>query len=383
VLLITDGEELGLTGAFNFFAHDMAERRGAGPDPLARRIGVVLNMEARGGGGRAFMFETGPNNGRLIALYGRHAQRPSSTSLAVYLYSIMNNATDFSVSRMAGIPGLNWAFIGRPGQYHHASSTPEALDQGSLQHMGDQVLPVTLALLSAQPLPPPAPNAVYSDVLGSVLVAYPPWAGWLVLAASLALAAAAWRRPPPWREVLRGVLGAVGLLLLSALALRLTFLAASSAGRRALLENFGLYEIALGLACAASAWLVFGLLARGRERSVSGVWLGFVLLGLLLTTALQLLEPTTAHVAGWPTLLACAAAAVAARRPDGALGLTAIAAASALTLGQLGEWAHGIALGVGDYLPEPLALFALLSVLPLAPLLLMAVTPRKAALTNP
>jgi hypothetical protein len=372
VLLITDGEELGLLGAFNFFPHDKSERRGAGPDPLARRIGMVLNMEARGGGGRAFMFETGPNNGRLITLYGREAARPSSTSLAVYLYSIMNNATDFSVTKMAAIPGLNWAFIGRPAQYHDPSSTPEALDQGSLQHMGDQVLPVTRALLDAERLPPPAPNAVYSDVLGIFLLAYPAWAGWLVLAAALVLAAVAWRRPPPWRDVLRGFVGAVGLLLLCAMVLRLSFMIGALGGRRVLLDNFGVYEVGLGLACALAAGLVLGFLARGRERSISGVWLGFVLLGLLLTAALQLLEPTTAHTVAWPTLLACGAATVAARRPDSPAGLLAVAAASALTLGQVGEWAHGIVLGVGDYLPEPLALFAVLAALPLAPLALLS-----------
>ncbi|MDP8915790.1 MAG: M28 family peptidase, partial [Pseudomonadota bacterium] len=135
VILITDGEELGLSGAFNFFPHDFPERRGAPPDPLSRRLGAVLNMEARGGGGRAFMFETSPNNAGWVRLYGREAQRPSSTSLAVYVYSIMRNATDFSVSNYgAKIPGLNWAFIGRPAQYHQPSSTPENLDQGSVQH---------------------------------------------------------------------------------------------------------------------------------------------------------------------------------------------------------------------------------------------------------
>ena len=372
VLLITDGEEMGLSGAFNLFPHDDPERRTTPPDRIARRLGVVLNMEARGGGGRAFMFETSPGNAGLVALYGREAARPSSTSLAVYVYSIMSNATDFSVARMAGIPGLNWAFIGRPAQYHQPSSTPENLDQGSVQHMGDQVLPVARALLDGERLPPAAPDLVYSDLLGSVLLAYPQWAGWLVLAAALALTALAWRRPPPWRDVGAGVLGALGLLILAGLALRLTFMVAALGGREALLENFGLYEVALAAACALAVLIMFTLLARRRERSASGVWLGFILVALLITAALQLLEPTTAHTAAWPTLLACAAAAVSARRPEAPLSLAVTAGAAALVLGQVGEWAHVIALGVGDYLPEPLALFTVLTVLPLAPLLMEA-----------
>ncbi|MBW3617979.1 MAG: M20/M25/M40 family metallo-hydrolase [Proteobacteria bacterium] len=376
VLLITDGEELGLLGAADFFG----QGRGAGgetpPDPLARRIGLVLNMEARGGGGRAFMFETGPNNGRLVSLYGREAVGPSSSSLAVYLYGIMNNATDFSVARQAGIPGLNWAFIGRPAQYHDPSSTAEALDGGSVQHIGQQVLPVARSLLDSAQLPPPAPNAVYSDVLGLFLLAYPPWVGWLVLAAALGLAALAWRRPPPAGEVALGLVGGLVLLVLTAVALRLTFLVGSLAGRRALLENFGLYELALAAACVLPALLIFARLARRRERSVSGLWLGFVLLGLLLTAALQILAPTTAHTVAWPTLLACAAAVFAARAPDAPVALLVATAASALVIGQVGAWSHGVALGVGDFLPEPLAAFALLVWLPLAPLLLTALRPR-------
>jgi len=372
VLLITDGEELGLLGAYNFFDHPLGERRGAPSDPLARRIGVVLNMEARGGGGRSFMFETSDRNGALVGLYGREAVRPSSTSLAVYLYGLMPNATDFTVARHAGVPGLNWAFIGRPAQYHEPSSTPENLDVGSLQHTGDQVLPVARALLEAERLPPPAANAVYSDVLGTFLVAYPPWVGWLVLAAALALTAIAWRRPPRLVDAALGFVGAVGVLVLSGLALRGMSLAVAGLGPETLLENFALLELGLALACTLAVLAVFALLGRARRASVSGVWFGFVLFGLLATVVLQRLEPVTAHTVAWPLLVTCAAAAVAARRPDSPVALAAVAAASALVIGQVGEWAHGVALGVGVFLPEPLAAFALLATLPLAPLLLLS-----------
>ena len=40
IVLLTDGEELGLQGAKQFFAGD----------PLLPRIGAIINMEARGGG---------------------------------------------------------------------------------------------------------------------------------------------------------------------------------------------------------------------------------------------------------------------------------------------------------------------------------------------
>ena len=46
IVLMTDGEEKGLCGAVAFF----------GRSPLARRVGFVVNMEGRGGGGRAALF---------------------------------------------------------------------------------------------------------------------------------------------------------------------------------------------------------------------------------------------------------------------------------------------------------------------------------------
>ena len=140
VFLFTDAEEIGLYGARAFF-----EKL-----PLAKRIGFVVNMEARGGGGRALMFETGDDNGQTIGLFARNAVRPSSNSLAVFVYEHMPNGTDFTHAREAGIQGLNFAFIGRPAQYHSPGSTPDALDRGSLQHMGDQVLAVSRAVAAAQ-----------------------------------------------------------------------------------------------------------------------------------------------------------------------------------------------------------------------------------------
>jgi hypothetical protein len=369
VFLITDGEEMGLVGAAAFFNSDLRPRL-APPDPLSRRIGAVLNMEARGAGGRVHMFETGPGNGRMVAVLGEHARNPTANSLAVFIYeNLMRNATDFTVTRALGLPGLNYAFVGRGVHYHEPTDTPENLDRGSLQHMGDQVLPVARALASARALPAATPNAVYSDVLGVKLLMYPAWGGWLVVAAAALLAAFAWRRPPPWRDVLVGVLAAIALLLLAGGALRLLMMVATALlEAQAFYRNFAIYEAAMSLACLAVALLVLALAARGGRRG-SGVWLGFLLVGLLVSGLLQALAPTTAHTAGWPTLLACAAAALAARRPEAPGSRIALVVIGALALGQVGAWAHAVAVAVGGWAPEPLALFALLALLPLVPLL--------------
>src|SRR5688500_4200890 len=160
MLVITDGEESGLFGAHAFFERD----------PLAKRIGFVINMEARGNGGRTQMFETGPGDGATVALYRRAVDDPSAASLSVYLYERMPNNTDFTVPKDKGILGLNFAFIGRQFDYHSPTSTPANLDRGSVQHMGDQVLATAAAAAFAPDLPRKTENAVYSQTFGGLMI---------------------------------------------------------------------------------------------------------------------------------------------------------------------------------------------------------------------
>ena len=87
---------------------------------MTATAGVVLNMESRGGGGRAYMFETGPDDGAMIRLFMHNAANPTASSLAGYVYAHMSNDTDFTVARKRGIAGFNYAFIGRPFDYHAA-----------------------------------------------------------------------------------------------------------------------------------------------------------------------------------------------------------------------------------------------------------------------
>jgi hypothetical protein len=136
VFLVTDGEEAGLLGAQAFFA----------ADPLRGHVGEILNMETRGDSGRAAMFETGPHNGALIAAYRQAVAHPSANSLATAIYRLMPNSTDLTRALQAGHTGMNFAFIGDELAYHTPLATPDHLDQGSLQHMGEQVLAMARAL---------------------------------------------------------------------------------------------------------------------------------------------------------------------------------------------------------------------------------------------
>ncbi|HEX7758285.1 MAG TPA: M20/M25/M40 family metallo-hydrolase, partial [Caulobacteraceae bacterium] len=172
MLVITDGEEAGLLGAAAFF----------GEHPLSKRVGFVVNLEARGGGGRAQMFQTGAENAGGVSLFGRTATRPRSNSLMVFVYRIMPNDTDFTVADARHVPGLNLAFLGRQFDYHSPSSTIAALDKGALQSLGEQVLGPAMAVAFARSLPAPGPDLVYGDLPGGLMAAYPAWGGWVLLA---------------------------------------------------------------------------------------------------------------------------------------------------------------------------------------------------------
>ncbi len=409
ILLITDGEEAGLLGAEGFF----------GQDPLARHAGIVLNMETRGGGGLAQMFQTGPGNGALIDLFAKASNRPASSSLAVYLYSKMPNDTDFTVSRAAGLTGLNLAFIGRQFDYHAPSSTSDNLEQGSLQHMGDQALAATRAIAFAKDLPKKGGDAVYANTFGKQILAYPLWAGWgvLILAAGL-LALGLMRHRQAGRliapDILRGSGAAVYLLLVSAGLMHL-IRRGTGAGygfleQRQLLAQVTRWEIALLLVGLGALLAVAGLAGRARPRlwaiggalvlgalpSVLGTdmpalvlglaaaaigglsfdrkispeagWAGVLMTGVIAGTLLQALAPATAFLIVWPLTLASLGFGLSSlgRSPGSLVRILPVALISIPALGWLLGFAHGIFLGLD--LPELLGLFVWIAAMLVWPL---------------
>jgi len=415
IFLFTDAEEPGLLGAEAFFARD----------PMLARVGLVVNMEARGDAGRAAMFQTGPSAGALIGLFGDQAKHPSANSMAAAVYARMPNDTDFTHAVRKGLPGLNLAFIDNQLAYHTPLARPEHLERGSLQHVGDQALPTVRALADAAELPPPTADAIYSDVLGLFLVSYPPAVGWvlLVLAAALILFAS-------WRTLSLGAAsgweiarGAAGLLLLATSA----GLALHLAGRLLmigdvqryygvlidfdrLLWGAGLLVIAAGLAVAASlargagrvipcvaalalggacslvggfdpvglglgvAAAVLAALALGHRTEALGAWVGGLIVLLVLAVAAQILAPGATVMLTWPLLIAALGAALViavggTRDKRVALALTvAVGALAVLSLAQLTAWGAWTFAGVGLAEPAVMALFAMLAAPALSPL---------------
>lgn len=144
IIVFTDGEELGLNGAEAFVSDH----------PWASEVGLALNFEARGSGGKSFMLlETNSGNERLIEEFSKAGLRyPVTNSLAYSVYKMLPNDTDLTVLREQGdINGFNFAFIDDHFDYHTAKDSPQNLDLKTLAHQGSYLMPL-LRYFAEQPL---------------------------------------------------------------------------------------------------------------------------------------------------------------------------------------------------------------------------------------
>lgn len=403
ILLFTDSEEIGLDGSRAFFEQH----------PLAARTGMVINLEARGGGGRANMFETGAANGAQMRLYARAVDRPATNSLAVLVYDLMPNSTDYTIAKRRGIAGFNLATLGRAYAYHSPLATPPSVDPASLQDMGNQALALASAMAFAAELPARTTNASFADLLGRMTIVYRAAAGWAILLVAAGLIGAAlWRTRPAARSIGRGMIVIVALLLHGALLLTAINALSGSGGanyydRLAALPRLetmaGLLIAALlmllplfrrpdmrPLAIApAMALMWVGLLAGGplivlvvqALLAMMAAWFlprvsplpageresgeGATLLLSATATIVQALQPTVGPLLQWPLLFAAIALAGRAFLPPlPALVIGAMCAAAGI--GHLLAQAHFIFLAVGAELPAVMIIL----LFPALPLLL-------------
>ena len=410
IFLFTDGEEIGLLGAVAFFEQN----------PLAKHVGMVLNLEARGSSGRVSMFQTGSDNAAMIDVYARAARNPEASSLTSFAYRHMPNDTDFTVALKHGLPGLNFAIVGDQFDYHSASATSANLDLGSLQQMGDQALSISRELAISTDLPSASSDAVYADVFGFWLIHYPAWVGWLLLAASALLLLLAARRLR-WRvgDLLRELGLCLYVLITTALALRLGYLLLGGVANPGLSESrkilagfeqfdwggglvatgivvlacaamlrgkgriaLALFALIVGIACSIGGFnlaaLVAGVVAAlvavaifGRRRGTPGVGLGIAALVLLLGIVTQAFAPELTPILLWPLLAGSLVLALLGTR-----GSTLVVAAIAVAaIAFLAKFADGVMVGLGFGMPEIAALPTMLSLLLVYPVLVATMHP--------
>jgi len=162
ILLFTDAEETAFSGAHAAREH-----------PWISDVGLVLNLEMRGGAGPVYLVETGPENGRIIPEFAKAVPYPVGTSLSRELYKVMPNNSDFTTYRDSGYAGFNFSSIEKMTLYHTPLATPENLDKRSLQHHGYYTLSIARHFGNLNLENVKASDAVYFDILGRILIHYP------------------------------------------------------------------------------------------------------------------------------------------------------------------------------------------------------------------
>lgn len=356
IVLITDAEELGLQGAAHFFANH----------PLKDRIGTIINMEARGGGGRTTMFETSLGNGDAMRLFQRSVSRPATSSLGVFVYRLLPNDTDLTPALEGPYTAYNFAFIGRPGLYHSPLITPDRLDHGSLQDMGDQVLDLSRALLAQDSLPQKSADLVFFDLFGLLTIAYAPALGWAMLGlGALAYAGAVWGRLN-FRALVAGAARWLSIVVIGGALLFLGNLLSGADGPVQYYDRLAAIprlEIMALLGCLAAALLV---LRKGGGGASD--WAGFALPMFAGALVVQAYAPTAAYVLVVPVALA-GVSAFAMVRPGGVAGTAITAAVAALVIGYMVALGHQFLQGVGPELPMAAILPLVLALAALMPLL--------------
>ena len=357
VFLVTDAEELGLIGAQEFFGYH----------PLAKRIGAVVNVEARGSRGRAVMFQTSPGNAALIDLWAKNAVSPSGNSLANEIYQKLPNDTDLSVSLAKGVIGINASFIDGLHDYHMPTDNIENLDPAAMQHLGNFALTTTRALAMADALPARAGEAVYFDFFGLFVIRYPQWGGWVLLIAGFALLALA--RGPRlgvgWRQALGGTAGVAALMAGTGLVSHFVAKWSYGTGMIPLRERVNEMDAALWIFVAVAAAAV--LLAKPR----AAMWSGAVILMLLCALVAQIWMAQASWLFSWGGVIGAALLCVAARKGTQS---NTVVYGSALVGGVWGALLLAVVIvayvSIGPRTPAPVALIIPLAIALIGPVIM-------------
>jgi hypothetical protein len=314
IFLLTDAEEVGLVGAQEFFDRH----------PLAPRVGVVINAEARGSHGRALMFQTSKGNAGILEHWAGNAVAPAGNSLANAVYQQLPNDTDLSVPLAKGVVGINAAYIDGLHDYHMPTDNIEHIAPGSLQHLGNFVLTTTQSLSNASALPTTAgAENAYFDVLGLFVVRYPMWLGWVLIA--LSGAGLVFSTKGFGVRVKSAVVATIGAALLVAGAAALSHYLGQwiyDDQMASIRDRINEMDPALWVFVA----LCLGLLLLVRPRV--SMWIGALFIALLASVAAQIRLPGANWVFVLPALVGAGLAVLASRKGIGA-NVTILASAVA------------------------------------------------------
>ena len=139
-VLFTDAEEVGMMGMTAIWENDRQ---------VFDNVGLMINIEARGPWGPALLFEACPGNDKVMDLYASASKYHYTYSLTTVVYNFMPNFTDFTIVKDS-IPGLNFSTITDVNRYHTHHDNFGNISEKSIQHYGEQILPLASKYLKGE-----------------------------------------------------------------------------------------------------------------------------------------------------------------------------------------------------------------------------------------
>jgi hypothetical protein len=310
--LFTDGEEAGLLGAAAF----------ATQDARARSVGIMVNLEARGSGGRSLMFETSPGDLNLVRAFARVVPDATGTSFLATIYRLLPNDTDLSELARMGVPGLNFAFVGRVLTYHTPSDNPAHLDAASLDHQGRAALALARSFGTSGPPARTSRDATFFNLPLVGMIVYPtswgrPLAALAAVALLLAIIPGMARRRFRLREPATGIAGLLAVLVVTVVMSLLVWLGVTrfhtTRPDGGYPEWSGLYLGALTLLAAGTTTL--GARVARRWAAPTGMTVGVLPAWVAAAIAATMLLPGAGYVFAWPALLGAVAIGIDVAAP--------------------------------------------------------------------
>ncbi|KAL9661059.1 hypothetical protein QQ045_025878 [Rhodiola kirilowii] len=260
IFLFNTGEEEGLNGAHSFVTQH----------PWSSTVRMAVDLEAMGIGGKSSIFQAGPHP-LAIENFASAAKYPSGQIIAQDLFGsgLIKSATDFQIYRdVAGLSGLDFAYVDNSAVYHTKNDKMKFLKPGSLQHLGENMLAFLLQTARSSKLEADekagSDPAIYFDILGSYMIVYSQTFGRMIYNSFILQSLLIWATS----LLIGGRTGAISLALscLSIIMMWIGSLAFSG------LVGFILPSISpYPLPYIASTWLVFGLFGAP---AFLGAWTG-------------------------------------------------------------------------------------------------------------
>ncbi|CAI9754547.1 unnamed protein product [Fraxinus pennsylvanica] len=169
IFLFNTGEEEGLNGAHSFITQH----------PWSDTIQMAIDLEAMGIGGKSSIFQAGPHPW-AIENYALVAKYPTAQIIAEDIFSsgAIKSATDFQVyEELAGLSGLDFAYMDNTAVYHTKNDRLKLLKPGSLQHLGENMLAFLLHAAASSNLPKgkgesTQEKSIYFDILGTYMITF-------------------------------------------------------------------------------------------------------------------------------------------------------------------------------------------------------------------